>query len=321
MEREEVGYMLADGQCLPQAQAVLEYLEAANLFIVLLDDERRWYRYHRLFAELLVRRLHQALPEQALRVQRRASEWYEQQGLVEMAVEPALAAGAYARAARLLEDAAEGMLMRSEIVTLLCLLQAMPEEMVQQHPRLRAYCGGARLLMGEPLERVRPFLNGAEGEEDPAATDAEAELVAFQALLAMLQGEIARSERHSRRALAELSAASHFLRGLVAENPGFAQVLRGNLEGAVAAFAEAIRVARASGNRLVTVGALCNVAGLHLTRGQLGGPSSFTGRHWPWGGTGTGVRYPLPARRCLAWVISTASGTGWRRLQSIWRRR
>ena len=269
LAREEAGCMLAGDRHLPDAQAVLEYLEAANLFIVPLDDQRRWYRYHHLFAELLVRRLQQVEPEQAMRVQRRASEWYEQQGLVEMAIEQALAAGAYARAAYLLEDAAEGMLMRSEIGTLLRLLEAMPEEMVQQRPRLRAYCGGARLLMGEPLERVRPFLREAEEETAPTATGLAAELVAFRALLAMLQGDVARSERHSRRALATLPPGSHFLRGLVAENLGFVQVLRGNLEGAVEAFAEAIRLARASGNRLVTVGALCNVAGLHLTRGQL----------------------------------------------------
>lgn len=269
VEQEEPGYLLADGHHLPHAQAVLEYLEAANLFIVPLDSERRWYRYHQLFAELLVRRLQQVKPEQAMRVQRRASEWYERRGMVEMAIEQALAARAYARAAYLLEDTAESMLMRSEIGTLLRLLEAMPEEMVQERPRLRAYCGGARLLMGEPLERVRPLLSEAEEETAPTAPGVDAELGAFRALLAMLQGDVGGSERHSRRALAELPSSSHFLRGLVAENLGFVAVLRGNLEGAVEAFAEAIRLARESGNRLVTVGALCNVAGLHLTRGQL----------------------------------------------------
>ncbi len=87
-------------------QATLEWLEAANLFIVPLDDERRWYRYHTLFADVLHYRLQQAQAEHVPAYHRRASKWYEQQGLVAEAIEHALAATDLERAACLIDHVA-----------------------------------------------------------------------------------------------------------------------------------------------------------------------------------------------------------------------
>jgi LuxR family maltose regulon positive regulatory protein len=88
-------------------QATLEYLEQANLFIVPLDSERRWYRYHHLFADLLHQRLHQTQPEQVSTLHRRAGEWYEQNGFVEesIAVIRTRPNGYYRRPNRRLEPA------------------------------------------------------------------------------------------------------------------------------------------------------------------------------------------------------------------------
>jgi len=262
--KETAGYDLPDGKHLPDAQAMLEHLEAANLFIVPLDDERRWYRYHHLFADLLCRRLERRMPEEATAVRRRASAWYEAQGLAEMAIEQSLAAGDTERAATLIERAAEAMLMRSELGTLLRLLESVPDAMLQARPRLRAFGGGALLLKGEPLKRVQPFL--MERGDDAVSTG---ELAAFRALMTMLQGKIAESETQSDHALESLPTSSHFLRALVVENLGFIGVLRGDFAGAAEAFREAVHLGRESGNLLVAVGALCNLAGLHITEGRL----------------------------------------------------
>jgi len=78
-------------------------LEAANLFIVPLDDERRWYRYHRLFADLLRKRLQRQSPDLVPSLHRRASAWHEQQGLMAVAIEHALAAQDLERAVTLIE--------------------------------------------------------------------------------------------------------------------------------------------------------------------------------------------------------------------------
>jgi LuxR family maltose regulon positive regulatory protein len=96
---------LDDGERgLVSAQETLEYLERANLFLVPLDANRRWYRYHHLFADLLRQRLQQRFsqqPEQVAGLHARASEWYEENGYIMEAFHHAAAAGDVDRAARL----------------------------------------------------------------------------------------------------------------------------------------------------------------------------------------------------------------------------
>lgn len=102
-----------------QSQPILEYLERANLFVVPLDDHREWYRFHRLFSDLLRSRLEQATPELPPTLRRRASAWFERHGLAAEAIDHALAAQDFERAARLAEEVAEATLTRSELATFL----------------------------------------------------------------------------------------------------------------------------------------------------------------------------------------------------------
>lgn len=96
-------------------QETLEHLDHSNLFIVPLDDERRWYRYHHLFGELLRQRLGQSLaPGEVAALHRRASAWCEQSGLLFEAFRHAVAANDVARAARLIEHTAAAMLAQTE---------------------------------------------------------------------------------------------------------------------------------------------------------------------------------------------------------------
>jgi LuxR family maltose regulon positive regulatory protein len=80
-------------------QATLEMLEHANLFIILMDEVRYWYRYHHLFADLLQQRLRMIQPEQISTLHHRASQWYEQNGYVDEAIEHVFSAQDYERAA------------------------------------------------------------------------------------------------------------------------------------------------------------------------------------------------------------------------------
>ena len=89
-------------------KAMLEALDRGNLFLVSLDDRRRWYRYHHLFADVLQARLLDEQPGQVPDLHRRASEWYEQNGELSEAVRHALAAGDFERAAGLVELATPG---------------------------------------------------------------------------------------------------------------------------------------------------------------------------------------------------------------------
>ncbi|RLG36572.1 MAG: hypothetical protein DRN91_07635 [Candidatus Alkanophagales archaeon] len=118
------------------SQAILTQLEQANLFLVPLDDERRWYRYHHLFADLLRGRLEQTWPDQVSALHRWASKWYEQNELLADAVSHALAAGDIERVARLVEGNAIAIVQHGELRSLIRWLDALPDEIICSHPWL-----------------------------------------------------------------------------------------------------------------------------------------------------------------------------------------
>ncbi|MEM7028768.1 MAG: LuxR C-terminal-related transcriptional regulator, partial [Chloroflexota bacterium] len=119
-------------------QQTLEYLERANLFLIPLDNERRWYRYHHLFLDLLRQRLQQSvLPATIRQLHQRASQWYEAHQLIDEAIEHALKAEDYETVIRLLEPIAARLLWgRGAIGQLWHLLAQIPQEALQQSPQL-----------------------------------------------------------------------------------------------------------------------------------------------------------------------------------------
>jgi LuxR family maltose regulon positive regulatory protein len=282
---------------IPNTQSILEHLESSNLFIVPLDNERRWYRYHRLFADLLRKRLHQVHPDQASVLHRRASAWYEQNGPVSQAIMHALAAKDFERAAHLIEGSAEATLMRSEVTTLLRWIEALPDEVVRARPLLCVFHGGVLLLSGRPLDVVEARL------QDAARGDAEgrvaAEIAAFRASIATFQGDARRSAELSRWALEHLPGESLFLRSLVADNLGIAYVLSGDIEAALQTFDEVARLGQKAGNVMTAVGALSNLAGLCLMQGQLQKSAEIYQRALEWATDEQGRLLPVAGKALL----------------------
>ncbi|MGE5224516.1 MAG: tetratricopeptide repeat protein [Omnitrophica WOR_2 bacterium] len=117
-------------------QERLRQLEQANLFIISLDDERRWYRYHSLFADLLHSRLQELKPDRLLVLHQRASDWFEREGLLPEAIHHALVMNEYERAAQLIEKAVEMERQRGEIATLTRWMNTLPAEIRRNHPSL-----------------------------------------------------------------------------------------------------------------------------------------------------------------------------------------
>ena len=143
-------------------QAMLEQVEQAGLFLMPLDEVRGWWRYHRLFADLLRARLQQQRPGRVAVLHRAAAAWYEEHGLADDAVRHALAAGDTAWAARLIEQHFDATLyLRSEGATAQRWLAALPAELVQTRPRLLL----AQVLLAATLgraEAMEPPLDAAE---------------------------------------------------------------------------------------------------------------------------------------------------------------
>jgi LuxR family maltose regulon positive regulatory protein len=249
------------------SQAMLERLERANLFIVPLDNERRWYRYHRLFADCLRLRLRHDQPDRIPELHRRASAWHEQQGLMDEAIEHALSAGDFERAAHLVGQAAESTMLRSEFATLLSWVDALPENLVRARPRLGVYQALALVMGGQPLDLAQSHLQ----EVVAADTDGSVagEVTAFRALIAAYRGKRERSAELSEQALELLPQDSLFFRSFIAGFLGLAYLYSGDVEPATRAFQEAVQISRKTGNVVISVLARCHLAELSMLQGRI----------------------------------------------------
>src|SRR6266566_1796928 len=155
-----------------EGNARLEALERGNFFVVPLDDQRHWYRYHHLFAEVLSAHLLAEQPDQVSTLHRRASAWYERHGSAADAIRHALAAEDFVRAADLVELAVPAMLRSRQEATLLGWLKALPDELVYLRPVLSVGYAGALLVSGE-FEGVEARLQNAERWLDTTADRTE----------------------------------------------------------------------------------------------------------------------------------------------------
>ncbi|NTV64585.1 MAG: LuxR family transcriptional regulator, partial [Oscillochloris sp.] len=154
---------------IPNSQFMLEELECANLFIVPLDDERCWYRYHHLFGEILRQRLGQRFaPGEVAALHIRASQWYEDAGLGFDAFRHAAAANDVERAARLIERREMGLHVRSVAMAVLGWLAALPAAVLDARPQLRVRAATLALMAGqtsgveERLQAAEQALQGGE---------------------------------------------------------------------------------------------------------------------------------------------------------------
>jgi LuxR family maltose regulon positive regulatory protein len=254
----------------PDSQAILETLDAANLFLIPLDDTRTWYRYHHLFGTLLRHQLERQEGKGGVAaLHERAGEWYAANGYPEDALEHALAAGALDRATELISRHALPRLMRADAGTVIRWLRSLPVEWLDRRPALRLTYAWALVSQFE--------LRGAE--EQVAA--AERALAADPGLaldldVEILRGLLTRTANRPReaidlyrRALQRLPEEGHFLRGLLFLELAMAYLMIDEL----AAAEESLEAARAANGRAGnTFGVLIsewNLAEIRIAQGRL----------------------------------------------------
>src|SRR5215211_3122514 len=265
-------------------QQMLERLERENLFVIALDDERRWYRYHHLFADVLRSRLQGEQPEKIRELHRRAAAWYERHGWTSEAVRHALAAQENDRAADLVEHVARKMWNRGEVMTLLGWLETLPEETKRRRPQLLLQYSAALLWVGrlddvEPLVREIERAVGVSGEgrdEDlrPSADEPLRQVLlggvaATRSWRAYLKGEPHGAIALAQRALALLPEKDLELRTFAAFRLAEARRSADDLEAASVAFAETAELGRAAGHDYLVLKAMSRQAELHMARGRL----------------------------------------------------
>lgn len=249
----------------PRGQAILEYLERANLFIVPLDDRREWYRYHRLFGDLLRQRLRRTAPEQVQSLHRRAATWYESQGDVPEAIAHAFAAEDFAWAAALVAQVAETTLLRGEIVTLLNWVQQLPDDTVRATPSLCVFRAWAMLLSGHSLSLIEAHLHDAEAYSDLIP----GQIAALRAMLAIYQMQLPRAIALAHQALEQLPEESVLLRNLAIWIVSTTDTLVGITPSGDHALDLMAQQGLASGNVLVAMMSLNQLAEFHARHGRL----------------------------------------------------
>jgi len=269
-----------------ESKAVLEQLERANLFLVALDEERSWYRYHHLFTEVLQSRLQQIYPSRVAELHARAATWYEHHGLVADAVHHALAAADFAYAVQLIEQAAETLLKQSETATLLTWLRTLPADLLRTQPRLSLFHAWALTSINQLdaaevslqdtarglCKAVPQPLSNADSPAVESGADIKhlpGEIAAVRASIASLRGDVPRTIECARQALEGLPHENVLMRGMTALSLGRAYLWSGDLEAAEHVLAEAVTINQKAGNMTAALISRYSQGHLSVMQGRL----------------------------------------------------
>jgi LuxR family maltose regulon positive regulatory protein len=255
------------------SQEILNDLARSNLFLVPLDDERRWYRYHHLFVDVLREMLHSAAPpDQITGLHDRAGDWYRQNGFVADAVHHALLAGDHERAAETVEENAWDMVRRAELAILRQWIEALPGDSVAARPWLRIYYAWA-LFFAESeaaeaqLQAVEQHL--AEGDGTALPAEMQCHIRAIRAWIAYMRGDPDRSAVFARQAIEFCPQMDAGVRSGLMAILGDAYAARNDLPGSARAFAEAVDLARSSGNVMIEVVSCTSLGAINQAMGRL----------------------------------------------------
>ncbi len=282
------------------SKVTLGALDQANLFIVPLDNRRHWYRYHRLFADLLRQRLEESYsPFEITSLHQLASRWYEQNDYLFESIEHSLAGEDYENAIRLIEQGTEQIFATSQLVALTRIWDQIPQDHLLNHPKLCMIFSWAWLATGHPdetdaclqlVERsigeeasVLSSENEAEYNLSPEALGALVEVAVIRAQLAISRGDIPEALK--------LSQLVHPLlddeKGAYLYNPpvasmtvvnfslGLAHEFSGELEAAENALTEALVLGKEQGNIHIVAVTHGHLAKIHRIRGQIQSAMQF----------------------------------------------
>jgi LuxR family maltose regulon positive regulatory protein len=265
-------------------QQILEYLERTNLFIVPLDDEQYWYRYHHLFAELLQNRLRQENNwEMIAGLHYRASCWFERHQFFDEAISHALVGKHYQRAASLIEENIEPLLSHINFLSSMTWFQSMPQDLFQEHPWVAVTKAWVLVATGriaeldqllpnlemkvrgqQPNREDKPLPTGYRGNQDLLAN-----ISALQAYSGFFRGNLNLAVDKGCLAMQLASKMNFTLRARISTMLGESYLVDGQMEDAERHLREAIRLNLEVLDLNTTIVAYIRLGTLYKVRGQL----------------------------------------------------
>jgi LuxR family maltose regulon positive regulatory protein len=262
------------------SQLILETLEKNNMFVIHLDEERNWYRYHHLFADLLKQRLQLLEKEDIIGLHNKACCWFEQHNMIDFAIGHALAIKNHEKSIQLIGEVVEEMWETGEHSAILRYGNLLPVELIRKNPEFCLYYSWILITTGQ-IEEAEPFLGSAEKITTKLINDklsSKEEIRKNKILLGKLSTAMAYMKlfsapaekiiNYGKIAIENLSEENHLWIGWAWYSIGNAEMSRGNLEESRKALENALKHSRRSGNLYLISTITTTIATRKLTIGQ-----------------------------------------------------
>jgi LuxR family maltose regulon positive regulatory protein len=259
-----------------KGEQILKELERDNLFIMPLDETRRWYRYHHLFADLLKQRLNNLYPELVPQLHLRAAAWHKNQGMISEAIRHTLAGKDYDTAAGMITDIADEVLMHSHFIRLRNWIGQLPEDVVAQNPLLQVYFTFTSLYSDLPAHEAIEQLDKLKQMDSTGQL--KGYILALEALISAFRLDIQHSAELSMKAIELLPEDRTFFRSAMSAYLGFAYQIAGNMTAAKVTLEDSVRISSKAGNLTMQIFALSHLAEISLLEARFDDAASFSRR-------------------------------------------
>ncbi|MCP5100850.1 MAG: hypothetical protein GY943_35310, partial [Chloroflexi bacterium] len=264
---------LCDAIChSPTSRQILEQLEHHNVFLIPLDDDRRWYRYHHLFADLLQQRLRRQNSSQINELHQRASRWYEENGLINDALYHAHTTNNLDRVVQLIVTHMSDAINQGNSDMVFSWVKALPDACVRSHPML-AICRAWELLYSYQLSQIESYLVSAksalQGWGAAAAQESLDEIVTIRAISAHYSGNSQQAVALCYQALTQISSENEYSRVLIFMALGGALRADGQTQAAISAFIDGIQASINGQHTLMLMWMVYQLHELYIECGRL----------------------------------------------------
>jgi len=265
---------LPDGESSLDGQDFLEYLDQANLFIVPLDNQRKWYRYQHLFSEVLLYRLRKTEFDKIRELHLRASQWFARQGYHDEALYHALAGEDLEKATQIVEQNALDLLVHSRLTRLKKWYESLPEDLVHSRPRLCILQGWLHILIGtvedanQCVRESEQLLKSTPPQEKAEEQDIRSFITCLKARIALKNGELGKANEFANQTLDYIQKRTP-LHAHIAVIKGLVAYREGDLETADQTLREAVTIAQDYDHRFMTVEATIWLGYIKTLQGQL----------------------------------------------------